>query len=173
MSREELVGAYLEGGMSRRMFIKRLVAAGTSVGAAVSYAHLLAPEARAAAGTDGDGAAHYEPEIRVVITSVRIPPVLAARKLDVAASADDPVSFTFKAQIRHRGSLKTIGTKQVAFGTATANRRVRIPLSRFGRNVLASRDASWVRVIGVATYEQAQPRGTFTSRAVATKVLLD
>jgi hypothetical protein len=172
MSREELVGAYLQGGMSRRMFIKRLVAAGTSIGAAVSYAHLLAPEAEAASAQDGDGLAHYEPEIRVVITSARVPAVLAARKLDVALSADDPVRFVLRAQIRHRGKLKTIGTKQVVFGGAVAGSKVRIPLTRFGRNVLASRDASTVRVVAVATYEQALPRASFTSKAVATKVLL-
>jgi hypothetical protein len=173
MSREELVSAYLDGGMSRRVFIKRLVAAGTSIGAAVSYAHLLAPEARAASGRDGDGIDHYEPEIQVAIATARIPAVLGSRKLDVLAGADDPVTFTFKAQLRHRGKLKTIGTKQVAFPGGVSQRRVRIPISRFGRTVLASRNAYSVRVVGVATHQQAQPPGTFTSRAVATKVLID
>lgn len=171
MSREELVSSYLEGGMSRRTFVRRLVAAGTSIGAAVSYAHLLAPSASAAAGTDGDGADHYEPEIRVAIRTGRIARVLESRKLEVAASVDDPVVFTFKAQIRHKGRLKTIGVKQAAFPNAVANRLVRIPVEKFGRNILAGRDASWIRVVGIATYEQAQPAGTFTSRAVATRVL--
>jgi hypothetical protein len=172
MSREEIVQSYLEGGMSRRIFIKRLVAAGTSIGAAVSYAHLLAPEAEAAVGEDGDGVPHYEPEIRVAIRSRRIPRVLETGKLEVAAASDDPVSFTFRAQIRHRGKTKTIGVKQAAFAAPTGNRIVKIPLTRFGRRALAERDSSWVRVVGVARYEQVSPQGTYTSRAVATRVLL-
>ncbi|HKG35517.1 MAG TPA: hypothetical protein VKA89_03660 [Solirubrobacterales bacterium] len=158
--------------MSRRMFIKRLVAAGTSIGAAVSYAHLLAPEAKAASGRDGDGRLHYEPEIQVAIATSRVRDVMQSGKLNVRASSDDPVAFAFKAQLRHKGRLKTIGTKQVTFGAATSNRLVRIPISRFGRSVLASRDTSSVKVVGVATYQQA-PLDTRTSKAVATKVILN
>jgi hypothetical protein len=53
VSREELVGAYLTGGISRRTFIRRLAAGGVSLGAAVSYAHLLAPT-RATAQSSAD-----------------------------------------------------------------------------------------------------------------------
>lgn len=169
MSREELVTSYLDGGMSRRTFIRRLVAAGVSVGAAVSYAHLLAPAARAAAGTDGDSIEHYEPEIRVAIRG-GLRRVLTTRKLEISASADDPVTFTFKAQIRHQGKLKTVGEKQVAFGQP-GTRLIQIPISRFGRNVLAGREKSWIKVVGVGSYAQLNPAGTYTSRAVATKVL--
>lgn len=170
MSREELVSSYLDGGMSRRTFIRRLVAAGISVGAAVSYAHLLAPAARAAAGTDGDGLEHYEPEIRVAIRG-GLRRVLTTRKLEISASADDPVTFSFKAQIRHQGRVKTVGVKQVVFSQATANRIIQIPISRFGRNVLAGRDTSWIKVVGVAIYEQPSPAATHRSKAEATKVL--
>ena len=172
MSREELVNAYVEGGISRRMFIRRLVAAGTSVGAAVSYAHLLAPQARAAAGTDGDGRDHYEPEIRVAIRTGRIARVIESRKLDISVSVDDPVVFTFKAQIRHKGRLKTIGVKQIGVNQAVTNRLVRIPIEEFGRRILSRRDGSWVRVVGVATHEQLELARAYTSRAVATKVLV-
>jgi hypothetical protein len=48
MSRQELVDAYLGGGLSRRAFVRRLVASGVSVGAAMGYAQVLAPEAEAA-----------------------------------------------------------------------------------------------------------------------------
>jgi hypothetical protein len=44
MSQDELVNAYIEGSVSRRTFIRRLVVGGVSLGAAVSYAHLLAPD---------------------------------------------------------------------------------------------------------------------------------
>lgn len=52
MSNEDLVNAYAQGRVSRRTMIRGLVAAGVSTGAAVSYAHLLAPE-RARAGGRG------------------------------------------------------------------------------------------------------------------------
>ena len=54
MSREEAVEAYAAGRISRRSFIRYLVAAGVSVGAAVTYADVLAPSSSstAQAGTD-------------------------------------------------------------------------------------------------------------------------
>ncbi|CAN5528650.1 hypothetical protein BH10ACT11_BH10ACT11_18190 [soil metagenome] len=50
MSQEELVVAFSEGRISRRELIRRLVAGGVTVGAAATYAHLLAPEASANPG---------------------------------------------------------------------------------------------------------------------------
>jgi hypothetical protein len=47
MSRRQLVDAYVEGRISRRVFAKRLVATGVSAGAAASYATALAPTASA------------------------------------------------------------------------------------------------------------------------------
>jgi hypothetical protein len=47
MSREELVEAYLDGKISRRIFIRRLVAAGVSLGAAAAYSDLLMGSAAA------------------------------------------------------------------------------------------------------------------------------
>lgn len=51
MSREELVGAYVHGRMSRRVFIRSLVALGVATGAAVTYADSLASAAPARAGS--------------------------------------------------------------------------------------------------------------------------
>ena len=47
MSRRQLVDAYFDGRISRRVFAKRLVATGVSAGAAASYAAALAPTASA------------------------------------------------------------------------------------------------------------------------------
>ena len=52
MSKDELVGRYLEGQMSRRAFLRRLVASGVSIGAAVAYADVLRAVPAAAAGGD-------------------------------------------------------------------------------------------------------------------------
>jgi hypothetical protein len=53
MSQQEVVAAYLDGRMSRRTLIRRLVAGGVSVSAAVAYAHVLSP-GRATARALGD-----------------------------------------------------------------------------------------------------------------------
>jgi plastocyanin len=52
MSRNELVERYLEGQMSRRVFIRRLIATGVSAAAALSYADVLRGAPAAAAGAD-------------------------------------------------------------------------------------------------------------------------
>ena len=44
MSREELVGAYVGGNVSRRVFIRGLVGLGVTIGAAVAYADVLAAQ---------------------------------------------------------------------------------------------------------------------------------
>lgn len=50
MSREDVVSAYLSGGISRRTFIRRLSTLGVSAGAAITYAYALKPDTAAAAG---------------------------------------------------------------------------------------------------------------------------
>ena len=47
MSREELVHAYLNGEISRRAFVRRLVAVGVSLTAALTYAEMDPALARA------------------------------------------------------------------------------------------------------------------------------
>ena len=56
MSQGDLLNAYVDGRLSRRTLIRRLVAGGLSFGAAVSYAHLLGQERAQAAGDVPD---HY------------------------------------------------------------------------------------------------------------------
>jgi hypothetical protein len=51
MTREELVDAYVEGRVSRRGFIRGLVALGVTAGAAGAYAGALASASPARAGT--------------------------------------------------------------------------------------------------------------------------
>jgi hypothetical protein len=48
MGREDLVGAFSAGSISRRTFIRCLVATGVSIGAAVGYATALNPVAASA-----------------------------------------------------------------------------------------------------------------------------
>jgi hypothetical protein len=55
VSKEELVDAYIDGRISRRTFVRRLVATGVSLGAALTYASVLAVESRADAKNAGKG----------------------------------------------------------------------------------------------------------------------
>ncbi len=52
MSREELVDRYLDGQLSRRVFIRRLIATGVTTATALSYATLLESQPAAAADAD-------------------------------------------------------------------------------------------------------------------------
>ena len=58
MSREELVGAYLNGRISRRVFVRGLVATGVSLGAAISYSQMATKQAHASGHHHGS---FYEP----------------------------------------------------------------------------------------------------------------
>ena len=53
MGKEELVASYLKGAISRRTFIRGLVAVGVSFGAAVTYSTALGPAAGAAPTGEG------------------------------------------------------------------------------------------------------------------------
>ena len=52
VSREELVDRYLDGQLSRRVFIRRLIATGVTTATAISYASLLESQPAAAADAD-------------------------------------------------------------------------------------------------------------------------
>ena len=60
MSQEELVHAYVEGSISRRTFIRRLVATGVTLSAAIAYTHALRP---APAGADQSRALYEAPAV--------------------------------------------------------------------------------------------------------------
>ena len=91
MSQEELVGAYLNGGMSRRVFVRRLVAGGVGLGAAVSYAHLLAPRA-SASRVLGDT---YDPPVlsNLQMISEDLDKVIKKRRFKIRATSNQPATF--------------------------------------------------------------------------------
>src|SRR5918996_4189524 len=82
MSRQELVSAFLDGRISRRTLIRRLIAGGVSTGAAISYAQLLAPEQASAQATVAAADDHY-PLIDMTIVSTSLATVKAQAKLVV------------------------------------------------------------------------------------------
>ncbi|UJA20608.1 hypothetical protein HJD18_10585 [Thermoleophilia bacterium SCSIO 60948] len=126
MSNEELVNAYAQGRISRRTMIQGLVAAGVSAGAAVSYAHLLAPE-RARAGSRGFADEYPStcfdnyPSIDMLILDRKIAAVRREEKLRVKARfarADfeygtnlEAVDMRLTAVAKKNGILKIMGSK--------------------------------------------------------------
>lgn len=69
MSRQELVSAFLDGQISRRTLIRRLIAGGVSAGAAISYAQVLAPQRAVAAVGRRGGLSDQYPLVDMGITS--------------------------------------------------------------------------------------------------------
>lgn len=129
MSREELVGAYLDGRISRRTLIRRLVGAGVTAGAAISYAQLLKPE-RASAGLGGSNDQY--PLVDLRITSKTLADVRRDRRLVVKVTSSEEVK-----SLRLRVFLKTpaggvpIGDKSFTnFLAQAGTRRVWVPIER-------------------------------------------
>jgi hypothetical protein len=148
VSREELVQAYIEGGLSRRAFIRRLVAAGVSVGAAASYAHLLAPpEAAADAQVSLDD--HY-PELDIGVRSGSIKRVAETGVVRIRVEvAGEGGTVQLGVDVRHRGRRRLIGRRKVGFPTP-GSRVVKVPISDRGRAILASRERASLRVTATA-----------------------
>jgi len=151
ISREELVSAYIDGRLSRRAFIRRLVAAGVSVGAAASYAHLLAPEARGAdAHVSLDD--HY-PDVNVGIRSRDIDRIQETGVVRVRVHVDDGAMVFVGVDARVGGASAArrvlIGSKRVRFDGA-GTRIVKVHLNRKGRMIIRNRDAALLRVTAIA-----------------------
>jgi len=104
MSREQLVDAYLRGEISRRAFIRRLVAAGVSVGAAVAYSYLM-PQRTAAAPGSYSLADEVEPT----------PATPAPPQPDPGpAPPDAPPAITLNAAVARRGVRATVSSDEAA-----------------------------------------------------------
>lgn len=113
MSDREIVDAYLDGRISRRTLIRRLVAAGISIGAAVSYAQVLKPE-RAFARADSD---HY-PDYDVRIVEEDLDKVANKERVLVRVHADEDSAFKpIQFWVYHvvHGSFTLIGYKETNF----------------------------------------------------------
>lgn len=128
MSQEELVNAYVEGEISRRTLIRRLVAGGVALGAATAYAQLLAPKGRAAVPAARD---HTEyPHTFVRILTKRLRPVLRNKKLKVRVrSVPQAGSSTGNSTtVRVYKGTQLLGETDVDFAGA-GTRDVVVPLS--------------------------------------------
>jgi hypothetical protein len=152
MSREEIVTAYLDGGMSRRMFVRRLVAAGVSVGAAVSYAHLLDPQ-RAEAREGDTRADFYTPAaIDIQLKSTDIDKVVNSRKLRVQLTVDEACNGEL-AVFLERNEPLLLGDAQFNFASPGTT-VLRLALTGDGRKALEGRNKARVRLFAQTVDQQ-------------------
>src|SRR5204862_7468476 len=105
MPQQELVRAYLDGDVSRRVFIRRLVAGGVSLGAAVSYAQLLAPQV-ARAGTPFND--HY-PLAQLRIVTRDIVDVRHHKRLRVEVTVGEAMELRMSAFLKRGNFLHILG----------------------------------------------------------------
>ena len=111
MSRQELVDAYVEGGVSRRSFVRRLVASGVSIGAAVSYAEVLAPAAASAAPRHARRAKADDqyPLVSMKILSRDIHDVRSNQRLRVRVTSNAALVLHVGAFVEKSGHLDPLG----------------------------------------------------------------
>jgi hypothetical protein len=119
MSKEELLTAYAEGSISRRRFVRTLVASGVSVGTAVSYAQLLAPAAAASArhgGGDPLPANHeHYPLITMKILTTDISNVRQRKALKVKVTASESAFLKLGTFVKRKGDLAYLGSAPTRF----------------------------------------------------------
>lgn len=152
MSRKEIVTAYLDGGMSRRMFVRRLVAAGVSVGAAVSYAHLLDPQ-RAEARAGETRADFYTPAaIDLKLKSKDIDKVVDSGKLRVQVTVDEACNGDLVVFLERKEPI-LLGDSQFHFD-GPGNTVLRLPLTNDGRKALEDRNKAKVRLFAQTVDQQ-------------------
>jgi hypothetical protein len=153
MSRHELVNAFIEGRITRRTLVRRLVAGGVSAGAAVSYAQMLQPEQAAAASSLVIAGDHY-PMLDMSITSTSLATVRSEAKLQVTVkSSEELVNMFFQIFVATTTGGVPIGQKFIpSYLPGPNNRR-----DKFAINIAPFAGQSSVRF-----YVQA--RGTDNER---------
>jgi hypothetical protein len=142
MSNDELVGAYIEGEITRRTLIRKLVAAGVSLGAATAYAHHLAPKASA----KGFGPQEY-PRVRLRILSETTAEIARDQSVDVRVKSADPCELTLEMRVE-QGTWYANGVKRVQFGAGGGKKEVRIKFADFGE--LKRKQKSTVKVQAIS-----------------------
>jgi hypothetical protein len=112
MSSEELLVAYADGEISRRTLMRRLVAAGVSIGAAATYAHALAPAAKAESASLLR-AEYPEINAKINITSGQLQKVINKEKVNVRVRTDKGGKYkVFISLVDNQGVfVKSLGEK--------------------------------------------------------------
>lgn len=128
MSREQLVDAYLRGEITRRVLIRRLVAAGVSVTAAVAYSYLVPERVAASPGSYNlsdekqPPAPPPPPPPSPVRATARRGPALtlqasrSGRRVRATVSSDEAADFVVSA-VTGSGALATRTFRLASAGT--------------------------------------------------------
>lgn len=130
MSAPELVNAFAEGRISRRTLIRRLVASGVSFGAAVAYAHLLAP-GRAPARMLGD---EYRPPLEIVgkILNQDLETVIEKERVRVRFTVPKKARVEFQIFLsrpeRETGAYALIGEHAIRTNGPVKRKEANVPL---------------------------------------------
>jgi hypothetical protein len=129
--REQLVQSFLEGGMSRRTLVRRLVAGGVSIGAAMSYAQLLNPERAGAAGTLAVTEELY-PLVKVSIVSTDLDVVQTENRVRVSVTSTEEIGRAlFRTYMEKLNGLDSLGRKffSSAFLAGAGQRSLFVPVN--------------------------------------------
>lgn len=129
MSQRDLVNAYVDGRISRRTLIRRLVAGGISVGAAVSYAHLLSPE-RATARPRRQGDEYY-PDLGIKVKSTDLGKVINQEKVKVRVHSTKAAETEVTVGREVGQGFLIIGQTTISFAGA-GNQTVKIQVQTSG-----------------------------------------
>lgn len=161
MGSEDIVGAYVEGRISRRTLVRRLMAAGVSIGAASAYAQLLASPSSAEAkhvSTYYDQPGYYsspnapQPWVEVVTSKRK-----RARKKGVevkAGNANESVSLDIHVEAKRNGKWrKASKVHRVDHVSANGSVKVKLKVDKPTRKQLKKKKKVLVR--GVALAEDA------------------
>jgi hypothetical protein len=166
MSRDQLIEGYLRGEISRRRFIRGLVASGVSLGAAIAYGELAPEPVRAAPpydmATQDDPPATPSPpppdtpvdppapppaapQLTVDVADTSLAPLLKG-KIAVVAGVDAPATVAVTAS-SGRTQLGTVSAPFTRAGASTLT----IKLSSSVRRSLRRRKSVRVAILGTAT----------------------
>jgi hypothetical protein len=130
MSQEELISAYLDGQMSRRTLIRRLVAAGVSFGAAVSYAHVLGQGRAYADRALGDHYGILEPTTGKILDQ-SLDEVIETGKVRVRFSVPKRARVEFRIWVHrpsHTYTYSQLALKEIETSGPVTRKELRVPL---------------------------------------------
>lgn len=116
--------------MSRRTLIRRLVAGGVSLGAAVSYAQVLNPQRAGATGTLA--ADDHYPAVDLTIVSTSLATVRTEKRVRVRIDSSEELQQAFfEVFVRTGGGLYRLGARSdVTFLSAAGSRSVYVSIDR-------------------------------------------
>jgi hypothetical protein len=129
MEKQGLVEAYTEGALSRRAFIRKLVAGGVSFGAAVAYAQLLDRDPAHAAVALGDEYSFVE--VKATILDQDLDDVIASGKLLTKVRSNRKGSVHLEVFLRRPGETyeySWIGQRTVDLKEPGV-KRIKVPLA--------------------------------------------